>query len=113
MLAVRSLLPAGFMLQPSAAGDGALSIVICSGHGPETITLDSDGKPSESRPAKSEAGLCPYSAFATPVLGGGEPPAVASPVRYVSVNYPRPVELARVDLPSGATSARGPPSFQT
>jgi hypothetical protein len=108
ILAARSLLPAGFMLQTSAAGDGTLSIVICSGHGPQAITLDSDGKPANPQPTKSDAGLCPYAASAAPVLCSEEP-AAAGPIRHENVDYPPPVELALAGWRTGVNSARGPP----
>ncbi len=112
MVAVRSLLPAGFMLQTAASGDGSIEIVICTGHGAEKITLDADGKPTKPQPAKSDAGLCPYAASAPVALGVDQPAPVATPASITSVAYARPAELDRAERLPGATSARGPPSFQ-
>lgn len=114
MLAVRSLLPAGFMLQTAASGDGSIEIVICTGHGAEKITLDADGKPTKPQPAKSDAGrICPYAASAPVALGADQPAPIASPVRLTAVAYANAAELVRTERLPGATSARGPPSFQS
>jgi hypothetical protein len=112
MLAVRSLLPAGFMLQTSASGDGSLEIVICTGHGVQKITLDADGKPSQPQPAKSDASLCPFAASAPVALAAQAPVPVATPAHVTTVAYVRDSELVRSERLPGATSARGPPSFQ-
>jgi hypothetical protein len=113
MLAVRSLLPAGFMLQTAASGDGSIEIVICTGHGPQKITLDADGKPTQPQPAKSDAGICPYAASAPVALGADQPAPIATPARLTSVAYANAAELVRAERLPGATSARGPPSFQS
>jgi hypothetical protein len=113
MLAVRSLLPAGFMLQTSASGDGSLEIVICTGHGPQKITLDADGKPTPPQPAKSDTGLCPYAGSAPVALGIDLPAPTASPAVATAVAFARHAELFRANRLSGAASARGPPSFQS
>lgn len=113
MLAVRSLLPAGFMLQTSASGDGSVEIVICTGHGVQKITLDADGKPTKPQPAKSDAGLCPYAASAPIALGTDQPAPVAAPADVAAVAFAHADEPARSERLPGAASARGPPSFQS
>jgi hypothetical protein len=113
MLAVRSLLPAGFMLQTAASGDGSIEIVICTGHGAQKITLDADGKPSQPQPAKSDAGLCPYAASAPIALGIVQPAPLATPASVTNVAYAHPEQFAPAERLPGASSARGPPSFQS
>lgn len=113
MLAVRSLLPAGFMLQTAASGDGTIEIVICTGHGAERITLDADGKPVAPKPAKSDVGLCPYAASAPVAVSAAEPSPVAIPERIEAIAYVLPSPLRGHGRPPGAASARGPPVFQS
>ena len=109
VLAARSLVPVGYMLQASAAGDGSVEIVICTGHGPQTITLDRDGTPIKSAPAKADAGICPYAASAPVALIGDAPAPMDMPLRLVSADFAAPDRLVRLARPAGATSARGPP----
>jgi hypothetical protein len=111
MVAVRSLLPAGFMLQTAASGDGSIEIVICTGHGAERITLDADGKPTKPEPAKSDAGLCPYAASAPVALAIDQPAPFLTPAGSTGIAHTHATELARAERLPGATSARGPPSF--
>jgi hypothetical protein len=113
MLAVRSLLPAGFMLQAAASGDGSIEIVICTGHGAQKITLDADGKPVAPKPAKSDAGLCPYAASAPVAVAAAEPVPAALSEQIAVVAYAVPAPLRGHERPPGAASARGPPNFQS
>jgi hypothetical protein len=113
MLAVRSLLPAGFMLQAAAAGDGSLEIVICTGPGAQKITLDADGKPTKPEPAKSDAGLCPYAASAPVALGADQPAPLATPADVARIAYALSSEHVRAERLPGTASARGPPTFQS
>jgi hypothetical protein len=113
MLAVRSLLPAGFMLQPSVAGDGTLAVVICTGHGPQTVTLDADGKPIPAKSQSADASLCAYASTGAVAPGDGAPPTLATEAHYAAVTYRITRELFRADPKPGATSARGPPNFQS
>ena len=46
------------MLAPTASGE--LTIVICTGHGPATVTLTSDGKLAPAKPKPADRGLCAY-----------------------------------------------------
>lgn len=98
------MLPAGFMLAPSA-GEATLTVVICSDHGPQTVTVDEDD--SGSRPTASHR-TCPFAASALPALPG-EPPQLFAEVEYASVLYtPAPLAFSLTPRP-GAVSARGPP----
>ena len=56
--ALRALVPAGFMLAPSAVGE--MTVVLCTGHGPQTIALDADGKPVPATPKQSQHTRCAY-----------------------------------------------------
>lgn len=70
-LAIRVLIPAGFMLSPQAAQGGLPAIVICTGHGAMTVAVDADGqvhKPGEKSPAKSaDNHPCAFAGAAAPL----------------------------------------------
>ena len=113
MLAVRSLLPAGFMLQTAASGDGSIEIVICTGHGAERITLDADGKPVAPKPVKSDAGLCPFAASTPVAVWAAEPAPAPIPDHFASVTFVAPEPVEHAERRPGSASARGPPTFQS
>ena len=46
---VRSLLPVGFMLAVPPDPAAAVEIVICTGHGPQSLTLDDAGVPVQPK----------------------------------------------------------------
>ncbi|MEI9902159.1 MAG: hypothetical protein WDN31_21050 [Hyphomicrobium sp.] len=52
VLALRSLLPVGFMLASHA---GEMTVVICTGHGAETVTIDADGKRVPAKPRRGRS----------------------------------------------------------
>jgi hypothetical protein len=107
-LTVRGLVPAGYMIASSAV-DGTPSVVICTGHGLETVTLDPDGKPGKPKPARSDNGLCPY-ATSTPVAFAAAPVIVVERALAVAViDFPASVGRGHAELHGGITSARGPP----
>jgi hypothetical protein len=56
--ALRALVPVGFILAPSAVGE--MTVVLCTGHGPQTITFDADGKPVPATPKQNPHTLCAY-----------------------------------------------------
>ncbi|MGP1256416.1 MAG: hypothetical protein ACTS10_18495 [Kiloniellales bacterium] len=45
VLLLRAMIPVGFMPDLAAARDGVFTLVICSGSGVSTITLDANGDP--------------------------------------------------------------------
>lgn len=58
-IALRALLPAGFM--PSFTADGTYELVICSGMGEKTVRVSADGTPVEDRGAPhSGDGACAF-----------------------------------------------------
>lgn len=110
VLAVRSLLPAGFMLQASDASSGKLEVVICTSAGIKHLTLDEGGTPVA--PAKSQHldhGLCPYAGAGALAVTSADSVSLFSQVEYAAVTYVLAVaQFAETPQP-GATSARGPP----
>ena len=108
VLAVRGIVPAGYMVAPSAA-DGTLSVAICTGHGRETITLDRDGKTRKPEPTRSDNGLCPYAASTPVALAVATFIAVERQPAVAVIAFPASVNPGHAELHRGATSARGPP----
>lgn len=106
-LAVNALIPAGFMLA-RAQGSDEVTIVICTGSGPQTILIDSDGQqvPDHEKRASKR---CDFATSGAVALTDAAPPRLAAEVRYVAVVY-RVQRQAFRDTPKpGAVSARGPP----
>ncbi len=107
-LAARSAVPAGFMLAPSVSGDGSMTVVICTGHGPQIVTLDANGKPIPAKPAAGDLGLCAFAGHVALVAPDFEASllvqldfAVATTVWTIAVNLPP----AR----AGPVGSRAPP----
>lgn len=109
VLALRSLLPAGFMVQ-AAEASGAFEIVICTSSGTKLLTVDADGKTVPSKPQHVDNGLCPFAAAGAVALAASEPKSLAGEAEYAAVTYSLAVaQFAETPKP-GAASARGPPS---
>ncbi len=110
VFAARCLVPAGFMLEASATGDGTHD----DGHlyRPRHAAhlLDADGKPMPPKPAHADNGLCAYSASGTTALASDEPLALETQVYAAAVTYTLAAQISRATPKPGATSARGPPS---
>ncbi|MFA5952800.1 MAG: DUF2946 family protein [Hyphomicrobium sp.] len=110
-LFVRSLVPVGFMVAPASADGQGLTIVICTGHGPERLLLDQDGKPVQQDKRSGAAATCPFAAAGALALSDSEPPLLATEVRYAAVSYDLAVGQFSETPKPGATSARGPPEL--
>ena len=106
-LALKALLPAGFMLA-RAAGTEHVAIVICTGYGPQRIILDETGNPA---PASEQHGAerCAFANTGAIPLSDEPPFRLPAEVRYAAVAYRVSREDARVTPKPGAVSARGPP----
>jgi hypothetical protein len=106
-LTFRSLLPVGFMLAPSAGDE--MTVVICTGHGPLTVTLDADGKPVPTKPKLTGAGLCAYASPGATTLADAAPAPAARDVLYARRAVRLHVAMAVALRLPGASSPRGPP----
>jgi hypothetical protein len=109
VLALRSLLPAGYMVQANASG-GPLEIVICTSAGERLMILDADGTPLPQKPQHVDNGLCPFAASGTAAVAAAMPESLAGEAEYAAVTYALAVALFAETPKPGATSARGPPS---
>lgn len=110
VLALRSLLPVGYMVQAVHAADGSVfEIVICTGIGTKRLAVDADGKPMPHSPQHVDNGLCPYAASGAAALAASEPKPIIRQVEYAAVAYTLAVSLFAETPKQGAASARGPP----
>lgn len=112
VLAVRSLLPAGFMVQAAHAGAGhGLEIVICTSNGLKTATVALNDTAPPVKPQHVDNGLCPFGATGAAALADVPPQPLVRVVAYAAVTYTlAAAQFAETPAP-GATSARGPPSL--
>ena len=111
VVALRSLLPVGYMVQATNAAEGSsLEIVICSGTGKSLLTVDADGNPIPSKPQHVDNGLCPFAASGAIALAAAESKSLVGETKYAAVTYSMAVALFAETPKPGAASARGPPS---
>jgi len=112
VLALRSLLPTGYMVQAADAAAGTpFEIVICTSAGQKLVSVDADGTaPQPNKPQHVENGLCPFGAAGTAALAAASPESLVSEAEYAAVTYTLAVALFAETPKPGATSARGPPS---
>jgi hypothetical protein len=110
VLALRSLLPAGYMVQAADASKGSFEIVICTSTGQKLMTVDADGSSVPSKPQHVDNGLCPFAAAGAAALAAAEPKSLVGEAEYAAVTYTLAVaQFAETPKP-GAISARGPPA---
>lgn len=105
-LALRSLVPGGFMIAPAIAGDGSVELVICTSTGQKTIHLFDDG--TEQQAPETVQDPCPF-AFSGAIDIATDAPDLAGTVTYAALTYKRTAALYAETPQPGATSARGPP----
>lgn len=108
VLALRSLLPAGYMVQ--AAPEGAFEIVICTSAGLQLATLDLDDTGPSPKLNHTDSTLCPFASGGTAALADAAPQSLANEAEYAAVTYTLAAALFAETPKPGASSARGPPS---
>lgn len=106
-LALRSLVPGGFMIAPAQAGDGSVEIVICTATGQKTIHVSEDGTETEKSEQAAED-LCPFAFSGTADIATSHPD-LAGTVTYATLTYKLAEALFAETPKPGAASARGPP----
>ena len=101
LFALRALVPVGFMPDLDTLGAGHLDIVLCTGHGPVSLTLDANGVPA--KPHRSPGADCPFGM----ALGKGfvAPAAPALPYAIVAAGTTARTDAARGLRPP----SQGPP----
>lgn len=107
-LAVQGMIPAGFM--PGQPRSGTMQIVICTGMGSSTITVnEKTGLPDKSQKEKTSSAACPF----TPVLPGFVSlnlPQIIAP-HFEEIKQLEPVQVSINHISSKSWSSRGPPTI--
>lgn len=107
-LVVNVLIPAGFMLARAQTGD-EITVVICTGTGPQTLVLDHDGQHVPAKQDQNGDKQCDFAKSGGLASTGDAPARLAAVVRYAAVTYRVSREVHRATPKPGAVSARGPP----
>lgn len=113
-LAVKALVPAGFML--SAGGDRFLTVTICSdaSGSPEQMRIALPGKQDsggDHSDAGAKAAHCAFSGLGHSALGGADPLLLAGALAFILLIGLAPLPaLARRDIPFLRPQLRGPPA---
>jgi hypothetical protein len=113
MFAARSVLPAGVMLAAGPGQAAPVQIVICTGHGLQTLVLDEQGVPRPSTPSAGDKTTCPFAPIGAVTTADDAPRPLALTVRYAAITFAITAELFREVPKAGPNSARGPPIFLT
>jgi hypothetical protein len=107
-LVVNVLIPAGFMLGHAQTSDG-ITVVICTGNGPQALILDSDGHQIPAKKHQNGNKRCDFAKSGALAAANDAPARLATVVRYASVVYRVSREVHHATPKPGAVSARGPP----
>jgi len=96
-----TLMPVGMM--PAVSGDGTITLVICTAHGPQERTF-----PASDEEPKGTSSWCPLSLIGTPVL-----PSAPAPAPFARRHESVDLIVFKLDAPAhvdfGAFRPRGPP----
>jgi hypothetical protein len=107
---LRSVVPAGFMPAPRQAGDGKMTIVICTGHGEVRQLSDLDGQTPPNDQGKNDNSLCLYATAGAFAINAEVQDHLLGEVRYAPVSYSLADQFLNVAPRSDTRSARAPPS---
>ena len=109
-LALRALVPSGFMPDASALRDGRLEMAFCSGSGVQTVVIDThhhdQGAPAsgDMPHQQSQSNDCPFSVLsALPAMPAMDPAPVGLPLLL------SPILAAPYVAPAFAAILQGPP----
>lgn len=79
-LAVKALVPAGYMLADT--GGKTLTMAICDGNGPATMTVEVPMDPGHKAPDSGKQD-CAYSGLAHAALGGADPALLLAAIAFL------------------------------
>lgn len=112
-LAMRVLIPAGYMPDFAALARGTLKVVVCSANGPRELAIDLTGQPAhdKSAPAKHSGEPCAFAglAAATP-----PPDVILAPIAFLAAPTAHAAAPASILPPARAGPAlgsRAPPAL--
>jgi hypothetical protein len=110
-LAVKALVPAGYMLADS--GSKTLTMAICDGNGPATMTIDVPLDPDHAKAPDSgkQDGGCAYAGLGHAMIGGADPVLLLAAIAFLlALGFapaPQPVLRRRA---FAQPPSQGPPS---
>lgn len=106
----RALIPIGYMPDFQSA-DGVFKVVICSGMGAKSVSLDADGNPLPNQQSSHDEQPCAFAGIAAVALPALDAIPLSAPMFQTSILTPR----VAVHLPpsrAGPTlGSRGPPQI--
>jgi len=109
-LAVKALVPAGYML--GNTGSKTLTMVICDGSGPATMTIDIPMDPDHAKAPDSGKQDCAYAGLGHAMIGGTDPVLLLAAIAFLlalgfaPVATPTPRRRAHAQPPSQGPPAR-------
>jgi hypothetical protein len=109
-LTMRGLIAVGYMLAEASTGDGGMTVIICTEHGPQALNISPDGDPLPDKTQPGAANTCPYAATGYFTFNASAEIALASTVEYGKITFRIARSLFKLTPLPGAVSARGPPS---
>lgn len=108
-LVMKVLMPAGFM---ASASQGAMTIELCSGYGPQTVTVAILGADERHAPAQHDKSdmPCAFSGLAATSLAAADPIILAIAIAFIIATAFRtaPIHVARAPARL-RPPLRGPP----
>ena len=106
---LRLLAPQGFM--PAKDASDGLTLVICTGKGLATITLDEHGRPAKPPAKDPRPETCPFAGHGAPAtLAAAPPPPVPAETFVGEDGFVVPPTAATLALAAPPPPALGPPS---
>ena len=112
LMIVRSLIPTGFMLDVSDREARGLDVVICTGWGLRTITIDRPNAPAPPNGADSEGThteRCPFAVAATVVFALPNAAILGPDIRSVQADVPVSPNTTASLVAGGPIGPRAPP----
>lgn len=108
-LAVRAIVPAGFMPVSTTTG---IEIAVCSGQGPMQIVIGTDGipRPADHHPANDTSAHCPFAATGLALLSPISPELLLAALLFALVLALAPAAVPRIiDTARRRPPLRAPP----
>ncbi len=108
-LTVRGMIAVGFMVAPSADDAGAMTVVICTEHGLQTLDLDRNGDPIQDGTDVDTLNTCPFSTVGHFAFHHDHDTSLTGTVEYSKITFRTTYAQFQETPKPGALKARGPP----
>ena len=108
-LAVKALVPAGYMLGDT--GSKTLTMVICDGSGPSTMTIDIPMDPDHAKAPDSGKQDCAYAGLGHAMIGGTDPVLLLAAIAFLlALGFAPAAQPAVLRRAFAQPPSQGPPS---